>query len=108
MANDSSSVGTEEATPEQAFLVAEQRIADAAASGATELKLSGGSDEVALSSLTALPPTIGDLPTVRKVLLGDTKVSDLRLLARMSGLEQLQIFRTPVEELGPLVDLKSL
>lgn len=103
---------------ETAFAEAERRIADAKATGATYLNLSGPhfdhtyprllSNGDNLKALVRLPDSLADLTGLKKLSLFETKVVDLAPLAKISGLATLDLSGTPVYNLAPLAKLPAL
>ncbi|MEO0624355.1 MAG: hypothetical protein AAFU49_08115 [Pseudomonadota bacterium] len=107
-------------TPEQrdAYELARERIAEAKASGASELSLDSlvTSDVVPrlfrgdprFASLTTLPPEIADLSELRSLTLYHSEVSDLSPIAGLSSLRWLVLANSEISDLSPLVGLTSL
>jgi Leucine-rich repeat (LRR) protein len=91
----------DKATPEQAYVEAQRRIAAAKASEASEFTFD-------LKMLAAIPPEIVQLGHVRKMHLGDAAIADLRPLAGLTNLKELHIYRVPVMDISPLCVLTGL
>ena len=98
-------------TPEEeAYKLAEDRIAEAKAGGwkflniggsATEFEYGGekraGSEK--LAALTEVPPAIAELTDLELLDLAYTQVSDLRVFAGLTGLQRLFLENTQVGDL---------
>jgi Leucine-rich repeat (LRR) protein len=90
-------------TPEECFIEARRRIAEARSTGATELDLRR------LPHLQQLPADLVDLRRALKRLhLRKTEVIDISALAELKELEELDLFETPILELTPISNLTSL
>ena len=83
---------------EVAYRAAEAAIAEAKRTGAETLDFSGE----AFKALETLPPGIGALDGLRTLDLGNTQVSDLAPLAKLTALERLSLVDTPVRDVASL------
>jgi Leucine-rich repeat (LRR) protein len=83
---------------EEAFAEAERRIAVARTENAEALTF----DREALHALSALPPSIGNLKSLRQLDLDRTSISDLSPLAGLPNLEIVRVYDAPVSDLSPL------
>ncbi len=81
---------------------AQQRIAEAKASGATDLDLSH------LSRLTDLPPEISALTALQSLELHFTQIKDITPLQSLYTLRSLGLVGAPVKDISPLRDLSGL
>lgn len=81
-----------------AYETAKRLIAEAEASGATELSLNRKDTH----ALDLLPPEISTLHQLASLSLDDTKVSDLIPLAGLTRLTILRANSTPISDLAPL------
>ncbi|WP_108260371.1 leucine-rich repeat domain-containing protein [Mangrovicoccus ximenensis] len=83
-----------------------RRIREAEASGAAELSLYG------LAGLDRLPPELAQLDRLSSLDLGNTGITDIDVLARLPGLQIVQLVNTPalrlIQELEPLMDARDL
>ena len=77
------------------------RIAEAKASGAVILNLSG-------LGLTVIPDEIGTLENLQGLNLFGVKVTDLRPLSKLTQLKELNLYYVPVSDIRPLAKLTML
>jgi hypothetical protein len=87
---------------ETAFAEARKKIADAKATGATELNLSND------PALTRLPEEITDLAALRVLHLHNTQVAGLAPLTGLANLQTLTLSSTQVADIAPLAGLTAL
>ena len=87
-----------------AYVRAQDAIATARTSDASDLTLSGDD----FSDLTELPPDIGTLTTLTDLSLSGTQVSDISALSGLTGLMGLSLSRTPVSDISALSGLTGL
>ena len=87
-----------------AYVRAQDAIATARTSDASDLTLSGDD----FSDLTELPPDIGTLTALTDLSLSRTPVSDISALSGLTALSGLSLLGTPVNDLSPILPLTQL
>ena len=87
-----------------AYVWAQDAIATARTSGASDLTLSGDD----FSDLAVLPPDIGSLTALEYLTLRGTQVSDILALSGLTVLSRLELRRTPVSDISALSGLTAL
>ena len=87
-----------------AYARAQDAIATARASGASDLTLSGDD----FSDLAVLPPDIGSLTALSSLDLWGTPVSDISALSGLTALSRLILRGTPVSDISALSGLTAL
>src|SRR5262249_17378973 len=90
-------------TSEACYTEAGRRIAEANATGATELNLAAY-----LGHLTHVPPELAELRGLRKLRLGPNPIISIAPLAHLTELEELDLCRTNVTDISPLAGLTRL
>jgi hypothetical protein len=94
----------QETAAEKAFKAAQKAIAEAAKSGATELRLFGQT----FAALQRLPEEIAGLTGLTTLVLTGTKVGNLEPVRGLTGLSRVLLSRTEVSDLEPLRGLANL
>jgi hypothetical protein len=89
---------------EAAYARAQDAIATARTSDASDLTLSGDD----FSDLTELPPDIGTLTALTDLSLSGTQVSDISALSGLTGLTWLYLSRTEIRDISALSGLSTL
>ena len=84
-----------------AYTEARRRVAEAKATGNTELELS-------IWGLATIPPELSALATLRSLYLMGTEVNDIAPVSTLTALKRLNIEGTKVTDLSPLRTLTSL
>ena len=87
-----------------AYVWAQDAIATARTSGASDLTLSGDD----FSDLAVLPPDIGSLTALKNLYLLGTQVSDISALSGLTALSSLYLSGTPVSDISVLSGLEGL
>ena len=95
---------SEKKPQDAAYARAQDAIATARASGASDLTLSGDD----FSDLAVLPPDIGSLTALNRLDLMDTQVSDISALSGLTALSRLFLSGTPVSDISVLSGLEGL
>ncbi len=102
---------------DEAYRIAEERIAEAKATGAKALNLSPndssiGEDEFPgdkrLRALAAIPPDLAGLTALTRLDLDGTQIADLAPLAGLTALQTLYLSDTQAADLAPLAGLTAL
>lgn len=93
---------------DKAYAAAKAAIAEAKASGAFELDLSGFADEGIYKALDRLPPEIADLKDLKLLHLWRTQISDISALYGMTELTGLDLSHTPISDISALHDMTRL
>ncbi len=95
---------SEKKRQDAAYARAQDAIATARASGASDLTLSGDD----FSDLAVLPPDIGSLTALSSLDLWGTPVSDISALSGLTALSRLILRGTPVSDISALSGLTAL
>ena len=95
---------SEKKRQDAAYARAQDAIATARASGASDLTLSGDD----FSDLAVLPPDIGSLTALSSLDLWGTPVSDISVLSGLTALRVLDLTGTQVSDLSPVLPLTQL
>ena len=95
---------SEKKPQDAAYARAQDAIATARTSGASDLTLSGGD----FSDLAVLPPDIGSLTALKSLTLRGTQVSDISALSGLTALRVLDLTGTQVSDLSPVLPLTQL
>ena len=95
---------SEKKRQDAAYARAQDAIATARASGASDLTLSGDD----FSDLAVLPPDIGSLTALSGLDLMDTQVSDISALSGLNALRFLDLSGTQVSDISALSGLTAL
>ena len=95
---------SEKKPQDAAYARAQDAIATARTSGASDLTLSGDD----FSDLAVLPPDIGSLTALSGLDLWGTRVSDISALSGLTALSGLSLLGTPVNDLSPILPLTQL
>ncbi|MEM6664151.1 MAG: hypothetical protein AAF666_18465, partial [Pseudomonadota bacterium] len=105
------------AEAEEAYALAEQRIAQAKAEGWRELFLSGDgvkrkdfrrSGNKNLKALESLPPQISDLENLRQLSLNNTNIDNIDYIHNLQQIERLNISHTNISARKNSIFFKSL
>ncbi len=86
---------------EQAYKIAQGRIAEAARDEASYLDLS-------IDDLTTLPPEISNLTALEALDLDYTQISDITPIANLTALQALFLMKTQVQDLRPILKRRTL
>ena len=95
---------SEKKPQDAAYARAQDAIATARTSGASDLTLSGDD----FSDLAVLPPDIGSLTALNRLDLKGTPVSDISALSGLEGLQYLDLSHTEVNDISALSGLTAL
>ena len=95
---------SEKKPQDAAYARAQDAIATARASGASDLTLSGDD----FSDLAVLPPDIGSLTALKYLNLRGTQVSDISVLSGLNALRFLDLSGTQVSDISALSGLTAL
>jgi len=95
---------SEKKPQDAAYARAQDAIATARTSGASDLTLSGND----FSDLAVLPPDIGSLTALSSLDLWGTPVSDISALSGLTALSRLILRGTPVSDISALSGLTAL
>ena len=95
---------SEKKLQDAAYARAQDAIATARTSGASDLTLSRDD----FSDLAVLPPVIGSLTALKSLTLRGTQVSDILALSGLPVLSRLELRRTPVSDISVLSGLTAL
>ena len=99
-----SPIPSEKEPQDAAYARAQDAIATARTSGASDLTLSGDD----FSDLAVLPPDIGSLTALSSLDLWGTPVSDISALSGLTALSRLILRGTPVSDISALSGLTAL
>ncbi len=89
---------------DDAYAVAERRIAEAKANGADKLSLS----QKDTRALTQIPPEIIGLETLHLLNLDNTQIADLTPIAGMTRITSLSLDNTQIADLTPIAGMTRM